>query len=53
VPESAIFSGELEASDTIANVPFAAPATVGANVTVKLTLWLGFTVAGKVRPLTE
>jgi len=53
VPERAIFSGELDAFETIASVPLTAPAEVGAKVTVNVTVWVGFSVAGKVRPLTE
>ena len=37
-PESEIFNGELDASETIESVPFAAPAADGANITVTVTL---------------
>ena len=37
VPESGILSGELDASETMLNVPLAAPALVGAKVAVKVT----------------
>ena len=53
VPESAMLSGELEASDVIFTDPAAAPALVGENATLKLTLWLTPTVVGSVRPLME
>ena len=53
VPVRPMFNGEPGASDTIANVPFAEPAAVGAKVTVNATLWLGASVAGSVSPLTE
>lgn len=33
--------------------PLADPAPVGANVTVPLTLWFGFSVKGMVTPLME
>ena len=52
-PESAMFSGELEASDTRASVALTAPADDGLKVTVKVMLPLAVRVAGKVRPLTE
>lgn len=53
VPESAMPSGELDASDTSDRLPFTVPALAGANLTVKVTLWLAVRVVGKVRPLTE
>lgn len=53
VPESAMFNGELEASDARASVALTAPADAGVKVTVKVTLPLVVRVAGKVRPLTE
>ena len=53
VPESARLNGETVASDTIASVPLAAPAAVGAKLTLKLTLWLAVSVAGTDNPLTE
>ena len=49
MPESAMFSGELEAFDTIASVPLAAPAAVGVKVAVNVTLWVGLSVVGRVR----
>ena len=48
-----MFSGELDPSDTIARLPLAAPVTVGVKVAVKVTLWVGLSVVGKVRPLIE
>ena len=53
VPESATLSPELDAFETMDTVPLAAPALVGANVTVNVTLWFEESVAGKVNPLTE
>ena len=38
VPESAILSGEFDAFDTTDRLPLAAPALVGANVAVNVTL---------------
>src|SRR4051794_3816184 len=38
VPDSAIFKGEPGASETIASVPFAAPAAAGVKVTLNDTL---------------
>lgn len=48
-----MLSDGLDASDTIDTVPLAEPALFGAKVTVKVTLWLEESVAGKVNPLTE
>jgi hypothetical protein len=48
-----MLSGELGASETIARLPLAAPAAVGENFTVKVTLWLGVSVVGKVSPVIE
>lgn len=53
VPDSAISSGEFDASETIARVPLAAPAPVGAKVAVKVRLWLGFKVTGMASPEIE
>ena len=53
LPESAMPSGELDASDTRDRLPLTAPALAGANFTVKVTLWPAVSVAGKVKPLTE
>ena len=52
VPESAMFSGEFVAFETMARVPLAEPAEVGANFTVKVTLPLAVSVTGSVRPVT-
>ncbi len=51
VPESAMFSGELEPLLTIARVPETLPAAVGENFTETVALWFAFKVVGKVRPL--
>src|SRR5882672_5904097 len=48
-----MLSGELEASETIAKLPLTAPATVGANLTEKVTVWVGVKVTGNVSPVTE
>ena len=53
VPESAMFSGEFDASDTRERLPLRAPAAVGAIVTVNVTLPPAVSVVGKVRPVTE
>jgi len=53
VPESPMLRFELEAFETIAKLPLAAPEVVGANVAVNVTLWFGVSVAGKVNPLIE
>jgi hypothetical protein len=53
VPESAMLSGELAASDTIANVALATLASVGANFTAKGTLWFAASVTGRDNPLIE
>ena len=53
VPDRAILSGELDASDTSDRLPFTAPALDGANLTVNVTLWLPVSVAGRVKPVTE
>ena len=46
-----MFNGELAASDTRASVLLAVPFAVGAKVRVKVTLWPGFSVIGRDRPL--
>jgi hypothetical protein len=53
VPESAMFSGEFDASDTRDRLPLKVPALVGANLTVNVTLPPAVSVVGKVRPVTE
>ena len=53
VQESAMLSGEAGASDTIASVPVADPAVVGAKPTLNVTLWFAASVTGTDKPLTE
>jgi hypothetical protein len=53
VPESGILNGEFEAFDTSERLPLIAPETVGANLTVKVTVWLAVSVIGTVSPLIE
>lgn len=53
VPVKVCTVGELSALLTKETLPEAAPAEVGAKVTVKGTLCPGFTVTGKLIPLTE
>lgn len=53
VPVSAMFSGELVASETTARLPLTAPATVGANLTENVTVCVGVKVTGSVSPVTE
>ena len=53
VPESATLSGEFDASETTASVLLAAPAAAGVKVAVKVTLWVGVKVMGKVSPEIE
>ncbi len=53
VPESPMVSGEFEASDTTDKLPLAAPALVGANVAVKVTLPPAVSAVGKVRLVSE
>jgi len=53
VPESVIFSGELDAFDTRDRLPLAAAALAGVKVAVKVTLWLAVSVRGKLNPLIE
>ena len=38
VPESGMLSAELDASETMLNVPLAAPVLAGAKVALKVTL---------------
>ena len=47
-----MFKGEL-ASEVMARFPLTAPAVVGANTTLKVTLWFAVSVAGSVRPVTD
>jgi len=53
IPDSAILSGEFDASDTTERLPLAAPALAGAKVAVNVTLWFGVSVRGRVNPLME
>ena len=53
VPDSAMFSGEPGASETMARLPLTAPAVAGVNFTANVTLWLAARVAGNVSPLIE
>ena len=53
VPESATLSGEFAALETTVRVLLAAPAAAGVKVAVKVTLWVGAKVIGKVRPAIE
>ena len=48
-----MLSGELDALETMLNVPLAAPALVGAKVAVNVTLALAARVTGRFSPLTE
>ncbi len=38
---------------TKVSVPLVAPATVGSNCTVSVTVWFGFNVSGKLAPVIE
>lgn len=53
VPESAIPSGEFEASETMLNVPLAAPEADGVKTTLNETAWFEERVTGRVSPLIE
>jgi len=53
VPDNAIFSVELDASEMIARLPLTAPAETGAKVAVNVTLWPAVRVAGNVNPEIE
>jgi hypothetical protein len=54
VPESAILSGEFDAFETIDKLPVTAPALLGVNVAVKVTLWPDVRLMGKpLNPLIE
>ena len=52
-PDSATTSGEFDAVDSNDRFPLAAPAPLGVNVAVNVTLPLGVSVRGKVNPLIE
>jgi hypothetical protein len=51
VPLSAIVAGEPEALLVRLTLPLAAPAAVGANTTLNVRVWDGFSVAGTLTPL--
>ena len=51
VPDTAIVEGEFVALLVIATAPFTAPALVGANCTVTVTDWFGFSVSPELMPL--
>ena len=51
VPTSGRFREGLDAFDETVNPPLVVLADVGENATLKLTLWPGFKVAGRLRPL--
>ena len=48
-----MFRLEFEALETTVRVPLVEPELVGANVVVKVTLWFGLSVMGRVNPLIE
>ena len=50
-PESGTFKAGLDAVDVMARIPFELPAEVGENVVLKLTLWPGLKVTGKLTAL--
>ena len=52
VPETLIVAGEFVALLVIETEPVTAPAVVGANVTVTVTDWFGFSDSPAVTPLT-
>ncbi len=52
VPESGTLSDAFEALLVTVSELLAAPEAVGANITLKLTFWPAFTVAGRVKPAT-
>ncbi len=53
MPEAGMLRVELEASERMATLPLTTPVTAGANVAVKVTLWLGVRVVGRVSPVME
>ena len=54
VPLSAMVAALLvEELLAMVSVPLAAPAAVGSNCTVRVAVWLGFSVSGKAAPETE
>src|SRR5882672_211406 len=48
-----MFNGDPAASETMPRLPLTAPAAVGANFTLNVTVWLGVRVVGKASPVTE
>jgi len=50
VPDNEMARGEPDALVTIEREAFALPATEGANLTLKLVLWPGPRVTGRLRP---
>jgi hypothetical protein len=50
-PESGTFNAGLDAVDVMAKVPDELPTEVGENVVLKLTLWPGLNVTGKLTAL--
>ena len=50
-PLSGMSSMGFEPSEVTVMLPVALPVPVGANFTVKLTVWPALSVTGKVRPL--
>jgi len=53
VPESGTLIGELDALETMLNVPLVEPAAAGAKLTVNETLWFELRVTGRFNPLIE
>lgn len=53
VPESGIASDVFDAVEVTVRFPLAAPALVGLNVAVKVTLWFAESVIGRLSPLME
>ena len=52
-PESGIASDAFDAVEVTVRFPLAAPALVGRNVAVNVTLWFAESVSGKLSPLME
>jgi len=53
MPESEMFSGELEEFETMEMDPLTAPVPLGVKIAVNVKLWFGLSVVGKVNPLIE
>ena len=51
VPDIAMLRGELEASDAMETAPLAEPAAEGENIALKVTLWFGLRVVGRLSPV--